>query len=541
VDLKGAADRALKSKIIAALVAPGHAHNPSMSPMERMGLLYQLSDSVFEEAVLESDEKAELSQAQFTAVLKNFGLGELLANKAALDTLLLKGLTATSTPEKPVSVEPFMNWLTSEENSRARAPGRSPLHFCKVYLSIITQPRILFNPSTTAAAAKKEPEPEPEQKPAPAPPVEAVPVAAPEPEPTAAAIASNSEPPAEQAPSVPEPATAKAPSPAPGEGSARASGTATPTSVKEQTDSARATSPIGVLSPAESQKSASAANPSTARSAGSTEDRETQERKQEEFRQSLQYQPKEMEISTIVIEGEQLVHAFYDTVLVNVKIGVQEWNATTCMAREKGSKRRSYNVKWPEMLISADAFRNDHAIITVAVHDAAVASENPAVPYLKTTSLGEAPHSIKIPMYYFMAGTFDVNRELQVTPIVAAKVGTTVSSGVIKVSIHGNARDPKGVRTARIMSMRPQDLMNIKFDPIPLDDAEDLYESDHESVDSAAPRRGRKSGSIPEESPKDAQDEDELTRTLFPKASLANMSTLAGKTPGAPLMNSLVT
>lgn len=92
--------------------------------MERMGLLYQLSDSVFEEAVLESDEKAELSQAQFTAVLRNFGLGELLTNKAALDTLLLKGLTATSTPEKPVSVEPFMNWLTSEENSRSRASGR---------------------------------------------------------------------------------------------------------------------------------------------------------------------------------------------------------------------------------------------------------------------------------------------------------------------------------------------------------------------------------------------------------------------------------
>lgn len=339
-----------------------------------------------------------------------------------------------------------------------------------------------------------------------------------------------------------EPAAgSKAPSPAPEEGSARPSADETPTPAKEQTNSAR-DSPRASLPQTESQKSMSAtANPSTARSTGSTEDRETQERKQEEFRQSLQYQPKEMEISTIVIEGEQLVHAFYDSVLVNVKIGVQEWNATTCMAREKGSKRRSYNVKWPEMLISADAFRNDHAIITVAVHDAAVASENPAVPYLKTTALGEAPHSIKIPMYYFMVGTFDVSRELQVTPIVPAKVGATVSSGVIKVSIHGNARDPKGVRTARIMSMRPQDLMNIKFDPIPLDDAEDLYESDHESVDSAAPRRGRKSGSIPEESPKDAQDEDELTRTLFPKASIANMSTLASKAPGAPLMNSLVT
>jgi hypothetical protein len=284
---------------------------------------------------------------------------------------------------------------------------------------------------------------------------------------------------------------------------------------------------------------ATGANPSTARS---TDDPETAARKQEDFRKSLTYQPKEMEISSIVIEGDQLVHTFYDTVMVNVKIGVQEWNAITCMAREKGSKRRSYNVKWPEVMVSESQFRNDSATVTVAVSDPTVVEANTALPYLNTTAFGEAPHSIKIPLYYFMSATFDVCRELRVTPVVVTKVGAPQASDVVKLTIHGNARDPKGVRTARIMSMRPQELLNIKFDPIPLDDAEDLYESDQDSVDSAA-RRGKrgKAGAIQEESAHEVHDEvgEELNRTLFPRASMADMSSLAAK-PGAPLVNTLL-
>lgn len=295
-------------------------------------------------------------------------------------------------------------------------------------------------------------------------------------------------------------------------------------------DSARDSSkisPRGELT-ARTGSAKSVTNPATvatARSTASVEDKDTAEKKQEEYRLSLDYQPKELQISSIIIEGDQLVHANYDTVLVNVRIGSTEWLATTCMAREKGSKRRSYNVKWPELLVSADAFRNDSAIVTVAISDNAVAAANPVMPSLSTTQFGESPNSVSVPLYLLMQPSFDVVKEVRVEPIVAQKKGGPASSGVVKIFLHGNARDPKGLRTARIMSMRPQDLMNIKFDPIlPLDDAEDLYESDEEeeSVSSAPRSRGRKPGTIPE-SPQEMEDE-ELTRTLYPKASMANFS-----------------
>ena len=284
-----------------------------------------------------------------------------------------------------------------------------------------------------------------------------------------------------------------------------------------------------------SQNSMLGAAISSARSAMTAEDRETEEKKQEEYRQSLNYQPKEMEVSTITIEGEQLVHAFYDTVFVNFRIATQqqqqkEWNATTSMPREKGSKRRTFNIKWPEILISADAFQHDHVILTLAVADKTVTETNTIIPSLQTTEFGVSEHSIKIPLYHFLIPSFDVKAELTVPIIVTTSSATTTNtskvnnnaSNIIKLSIHGNSRDPKSVRTSRIMSMRPQELMNIKFDPIPLDDAEDLIESDDESTDSTA----RKSQNNRKETPKIQEEEEELTRTLFPKASIANMSTI---------------
>ncbi len=268
----------------------------------------------------------------------------------------------------------------------------------------------------------------------------------------------------------------------------------------------------------------------TARSTVAADDAETLRRKEEDYRKSLNYQPKEMQFSTVVIEGDQLVHTFYDTVMVQVKIGKDQWTANTCLQREKGSKRRTFTVKWPEFMVSADAFRDDVAFVTVAVSDSAVTEANPAVPSLAASALGESTNSVKIPLYLFMVPTFDVQRDVSVTPVVVAKAGAPPSSGIIKVTIHGHARDPKGLRTARIMSMRPQDLMNIKFDPIlPLDDGdEDIYESDAESDEDDSPVKKKTTPAKTSESPKDAQREDELTRTLYPKASEHQMVTVSG-------------
>jgi hypothetical protein len=560
IDLVGAADKALKNKIVSALAHPGQAYDGSLSAMERMSLLYQLSDTVFEEAVVESDENAELSHATFLSLLRSFGLSELLANQSALEALLQKGKTSASTPEVPVQVESFMNWLISGESSRHKQGTPELLRF-RIHWVISNILSSIAAASTKARPAEESTPPAPvevegsattQEPPATQPEQPAVPEqqessqAAQEPAPTSqreeSPRAPTSAPATERsAPANTSAATSVPPSPRPQAPAEQDSTVADAPLQKSNPSSARASPRGEFASRPSSQKSmlATGANPSTARS---TDDPETAARKQEDFRKSLTYQPKEMEISSIVIEGDQLVHTFYDTVMVNVKIGVQEWNAITCMAREKGSKRRSYNVKWPEVMVSESQFRNDSATVTVAVSDPTVVEANTALPYLNTTALGEAPHSIKIPLYYFMSATFDVCRELHVTPVVVTKVGAPQASDVVKLTIHGNARDPKGVRTARIMSMRPQELLNIKFDPIPLDDAEDLYESDQDSVESAAHRGKRgKAGAIQEESAQEVHDEvgEELNRTLYPRASMADMSSLAAK-PGAPLVNTLL-
>jgi len=345
-----------------------------------------------------------------------------------------------------------------------------------------------------------------------------------------AALASAGSTKASAAPSAPVSArSASATQDGPGTSSTAAVTEAAPSSGSAKAGSASPRGEIATTSQPNSVRSLGAGNAAT--TARSTDDPETQARKQEEYRQSLNYQPKEMQFSTIVIEGDQLVHAFYDTVLVQVKIGKDEWTANTCMAREKGSKRRTYAVKWPEFQVAADTFRNESAFITVAVSDSAVFSANSTVPSLAGTALGESPNSVSVPLYLFMLPSFDIIREVQVEPVVVAKTGALPTSGTIKITIHGNYRDPKAFRTARIMSMRPQDLMNIKFDPIlPLDDdGEDIYESDNESETSySSPKKAGKAS----ESPKDVLQNEELTRTLFPKASVLHMNAAAAPAEG---------
>ena len=120
----GAADKALKNKIINSLIAPGGSgEKKEMSAMERMSVLYNLTDAIFEEAILESEEKAELSQASFIEMLTSYGLGDVISHPSVIETLLLKGWTSTNSPSQPVKVEPFVNWLLAGE-SRKHKEGR---------------------------------------------------------------------------------------------------------------------------------------------------------------------------------------------------------------------------------------------------------------------------------------------------------------------------------------------------------------------------------------------------------------------------------
>ena len=514
-DLVGAADQALKNKVITSLCLPGQAHNPALTAMERMSILYQLADVMLDEAVLESDEKAELSQGPFLDILRNYGVGPLLDNPAVAGALLAKASTSSSTPDKPAAVEVFMNWLQAGDSVKRRT-GKPSVCFILKIMFLTSVLSCLF-----AASALEKSKSETAVAVVPAKDTSAeVNQHAEENSPLAESI----ELPA-ASPSSPTRTEATPATPANTEASSAAMDHKT-TSGKE--------SPRGEIATTSQPNSVrsmggtgTAAN--TARSTVSADDPEALLRKEEERRKSLNYQPKEMQFSTVVIEGDQLVHTFYDTVMVQVKIGKDQWVANTCLQREKGSKRRTFAVKWPEFMVSADTFRDDVAFVTVAVSDSAVTEANSAVPSLATSVLGESNNSVKIPLYLFMVPTFDVQREVSVTPVVVAKAGAPPSSGTIKVTIHGHARDPKGLRTARIMSMRPQDLMNIKFDPIlPLDDGdEDIYESDAESDDEDSPVKKKSTPAKATESPQDALREDELTRTLYPKASVHQMVTVA--------------
>jgi hypothetical protein len=278
-----------------------------------------------------------------------------------------------------------------------------------------------------------------------------------------------------------------------------------------------------------------------------------EETSSEKLKKTMDFQVKEVQMSAIVIEGEQLVHALYDAVVVNLRIGETEWTASSFMQREKGSKRRSYAIKWPEVLVTAEMFREEFAFVTVAVADSpaalSIASSEAVMnsaraspmPFLSSTTVGESPNSAKIPLYLFMRPSFDVVQEVRVPPIVTnTKVSSTptASAGpndVVKITITGNARDPKGLRTARIMSMRPQDLMNIKFDLLELEDNYETFASDEEEEEEEdvelqkTPMQSRKSpqraaSAGPHESPLDAELDEELNRTLYPHASEVNLS-----------------
>lgn len=96
-----------------------------------MSILYQLADILLDEAVLESDEKAELSQEPFLAILRTHGLGPLLDNPAVQGALLAKAGTFSSTPEKPAAVEVFMNWLQAGDSAKRRT-GKTL--FCLFFL-----------------------------------------------------------------------------------------------------------------------------------------------------------------------------------------------------------------------------------------------------------------------------------------------------------------------------------------------------------------------------------------------------------------------
>ena len=210
---------------------------------------------------------------------------------------------------------------------------------------------------------------------------------------------------------------------------------------------------------------------------------------------ALTYQNKDVVFISIIIEGEALEHERYDSAQVIMDICGQSYVAGVCLAREKGSKRRSFNVNWGDIYIPADSFRSEQVLFSVIVADKIVLEDFPSFPSEQSrgmcrwnsfalltmialrvvllTVLGAGQsYSAEIPLKDFMRSYFEVSVRVKVP--VADLPGQL---GTVSATIHGHAHEAKETRAHRIMSMRAQELAHIKFDPLPKDDvlSEVLY------------------------------------------------------------------
>eukprot|EP01034_Spumella_vulgaris_P025781 gene25781-32273_t len=249
-------------------------------------------------------------------------------------------------------------------------------------------------------------------------------------------------------------------------------------------------------------------------------------------REGLDYQTKDLVFSSIIIEGEALEHATYDTVMANLTVEDKNYTATVCLARERGSKRRSFNLSWGDIYVKSQSFLEKSAYLSIVISDKAVVDAFAAqhsdsakrLPSLETTEFGVSKHSVRIPLYRFMKANFEVRTKAFIEPAVEGK------SGNISMVIHGHAHEAKEARNSRIMSMRPQDLMKLKFEPLPMGDDDDLSEEGSDSDEDAYAYNSptgktpkSKGGDKSRQSPQEEAANKELNSTLYPKASLYNL------------------
>ena len=237
---------------------------------------------------------------------------------------------------------------------------------------------------------------------------------------------------------------------------------------------------------------------------------------------ALTYQSKDLVFISIIVEGEALEHEHYDTAQVILDINDSSFVASVCLARERGSKRRSFNVNWGDIFVPADSFSSASAVLSLVITDQELLRQCPHLPSASARGGRDHSHSTAIPLHRFMKSYFEVTVRVTVPSELDGR------SGAVTATIHGHAHEAKESRTSRIMSMRPQDLLSVKFDPLPSHDAvsEDEYSDDLEEPeeDSGGRRKGPSSSLSRHGQDRDfSQSQRELTKSLFPKASHHNL------------------
>lgn len=82
---------------------------------------------------------------------------------------------------------------------------------------------------------------------------------------------------------------------------------------------------------------------------------------------------------------------------------------------------------------------------------------------------------------------------------------------VIDAILHGHAHEAREARTTRILSMKPTDLVNLRFDPLPVDD----YASEEDEDD--------EQHAFAKSSPLATSSSLDLNSSLFPKPSMTDL------------------
>lgn len=225
------------------------------------------------------------------------------------------------------------------------------------------------------------------------------------------------------------------------------------------------------------------------------------------------YQNKDLVISSVILEGSVLIHSHYDSVYVTMELENRTLDATVCLARERGSKRRSFNVNWGEVGISSSAFADKCAVVSILVADTDLLATNPTLPHTSNTVKGNSPNSVSIPLCNFFDSSFEIKSSISL-PTFGSEASS--NDGCVTVTIHGHAHEAKEARKTRIMSMKPVELLSLRFDPLPVDDDDDASNggSDDDFV-APALRKDQNSG-------KKGNDND-INENLFPKPSMHNL------------------
>ena len=212
-----------------------------------------------------------------------------------------------------------------------------------------------------------------------------------------------------------------------------------------------------------------------------------------------EFENKDIVISSIILEGNVLSHEVYDTIFVTFIYETHQKQATVCLAREKGSKRRSFNVHWDEIPMTSIAFKQsvqdlDKASVNIvlSVSNKELLSLHPNLPVLESTDPGKSLNSCKLSLLEFYKDSFEIKCEVTlpnyhppssivpVTPKDPATPGSpraSISSprdnplsGKVTITINGHAHEARENRRSRIMSMKPVELLTLKFEPLPVDD-----------------------------------------------------------------------